>query len=283
MKIAITRLKEYEEEAKRVAIIYGFDIFFAPMITTRLCYEPLIKDFFIHLTKGEVDFVIFISANSVRYMFENFITSDFSFSSSIGENKEEKLVKMLNKTNVVAIGPNTKEKLEKHAINVRIMPKEYSSRGIAENLSDKVRNKRVMIVRSKKGREDLKKKLELFGANVHELRVYDIESPSGEEEEKGKKLVEMIKNREIDAVTFTSSMCVRNFFCIAEKIGAENEIKKRMREIMIAAIGKPTAEELKKHGINNAIVPKNFTFEDMLKKIKSFHISGKGFEGCNVR
>ncbi|MHC1635131.1 MAG: uroporphyrinogen-III synthase [Candidatus Methanospirareceae archaeon] len=260
MRVAITRPKEYENEVREIAELYGLEVFFAPMIVTRMCYEASMENFFLHLARKELDFVIFTSANSVRYMFDS-----FSVSTSIREGEE--LVEMLNRVKVVAIGPRTKGELEKRGIKVRVVPKEYSSRGIVNELCNEVRSKRVWVIRSKRGSEELRKGLEKCKAEVHEVGIYDIEAPTGEAEEKAKELMERIMKGEIDAITFTSRTCVRNFFGISERMGLEKEIKEKMKGMIVVAIGEPTAEELKVWGIR-ARIPKDFTFESVLREIK---------------
>jgi uroporphyrinogen-III synthase len=64
-------------------------------------------------------------------------------------------------------------------------------------------------------------------------------------------------------------MMVKGFMKQAEELGAEETIKEALNRAVVGAIGTPTGNTLKKYGINADVIPDEFTFEALLKAIKS--------------
>jgi len=96
--------------------------------------------------------------------------------------------------------------------------------------------------------------------------VYTLSIPEGAVQ---KKLIERTLAGEVDAFAFTSSMMVKGFMKHAEQLGAERTIKEILDGAVVGAIGTPTGNTLKKHGVEANVIPDEFTFEALLKAIKS--------------
>jgi uroporphyrinogen-III synthase len=88
--------------------------------------------------------------------------------------------------------------------------------------------------------------------------------PVGESQ---KQLIAAVLQDKIDVFTFTSSMIVRNFLEIAEDLGIKDKLIEKMNQNTVAAIGEPTAECLRAHGVEVDVLPKRFTFGDMLEEL----------------
>ncbi|MHC1581652.1 MAG: uroporphyrinogen-III synthase [Candidatus Syntropharchaeia archaeon] len=251
MRIAITRPNEYAEESVRICEEFGFEPLFVPMISVREKDDPAFETFIKRIKNGEVDFVIFTSVNGVRYTIKKI------------ERKKE-FFSYLNRTNVVAIGPKTERALRKIGVNVDVVPEGYSSRGVLDALSPIVIGKKVEIIRSTHGSPLLPQGLKDAGADVHEVHVYEIVKPENRVQ---RELIRKIVQGEVDIVTFTSTMTVKNFFSFAEEMGMEEEIRNKMKEMVVAAIGDPTARMLKEFGIDPDVVPENYLFKEMIRAI----------------
>jgi uroporphyrinogen-III synthase len=63
-------------------------------------------------------------------------------------------------------------------------------------------------------------------------------------------------------------MMVHNFFEVANEMKAENEILKVLNGSIVAAIGVPTAETLRRYNVNVSVIPEEYTFEEILRKIR---------------
>jgi uroporphyrinogen-III synthase len=177
----------------------------------------------------------------------------------LSESEKNNLIKGLNKSRVIAIGPNTEKELKKIGIDNPILPRDYSSEGILEALCPVIKGKTVDIARSAFGTKVLIERLKEYGAMVYETHVYTLNVPEGAIQ---KKLIERTLAGEVDAFAFTSSMMVKGFMKHAEMLGAGETIKKALNRAVIG-------NTLKKHGVNTTVIPEEFTFEALLKAMKS--------------
>lgn len=262
MRVGVTRPAKYERESVEIARAYGFDVFFAPLISVRRVGEPKFEEFLQGVLQKDVDFVVFMSVSSVECAFAH--VYDIEPRGQLAKD----FIRALNKTTVAAVGPATLRKLESCGVLTRLLPKEYSSRGLAGALRPLVRGKKVWIIRSKQGDDRLKTSLEDAGATVKEAKIYEITLPAGEEREHVVELIMLLLAGGIEVMTFTSGMCVENFLKIAEELKVRERVVRRMRSITVAALGEPTRRKLEAHGIKVDVVPKEFTFEEMIKGIK---------------
>jgi len=249
--IAIMRPQRYLPESIKLAESYGYDVIAAPMIELREKDDPEFDVFVQHVLNHEVDYVIFTSANGVAFALKR------------ADNK--KFVDALNTCNIVAIGPNTQRELEKHSIHVDLMPATYSSDGIVSALAPLISEKKVEVVRSSHGSPALIEGLEKHGAHVHEVQVYEIVRPMGEAQE---EIIRAALDDKIDVFVFTSAMTVANFLHTAEDLSRKDEVVYAMNRKTVAAIGTPTAEALQRNGIHVDVLPKRFTFEDLLDALE---------------
>ena len=253
--IAIMRPANYLAESIKLANSMGFKAITAPMIDVIDKTDTEFKVFFEHIMMGAADYVIFTSANGVEFTL-------------LKLNSTDEFIDQLNQTNVIAIGPKTKEALLKNGINVSLMPDSYSSDGLVEMLSGiepGIEGSVIEIARSSHGAPELVKGLLEKGAKVHETQVYEIVRPMDERHE---KLMKEALAGNIDVFAFTSSMMVRNFMAIAEDMGIKYDIIRIMNEKTVAAIGKPTSGTLSGFGVRVGIMPESYTFEELLRECK---------------
>ncbi len=249
--IAIMRPAGYLAESIRLANSMGFRTIAAPMIDVVDKTDSNFKGFVERILKGEADYVIFTSANGVEFTF-------------LKLNSPDEFIEQLNKTQVVAIGPKTRQALQENGIRVSIVPESFSSEGLVDYLEE-VKGAVIEIARSTHGAPELVKGLTDKGAVVHETQVYQIIRPK---DERHTKLMKKALSREIDIFAFTSSMMVRNFMELADEMGVKDEIISILNEKTVAAIGKPTSDTLSGFGINVKVMPEQYTFEEMLRACK---------------
>jgi uroporphyrinogen-III synthase len=249
--VAITRPEDKIEESIEIVNAYGLDALAAPMIEVVGMRDKEFWVFFDHVMENEVDYVVFTSSNGVKFMMEG-VDDDF--------------VDHLNYSRVIAIGEMTKRALTEYNIHVDIVPDLFSSEGIvAEMEKRRIHGKLVEIIRSKDGRRFLIDGLRGLGAEVHEAHLYTVEIPK--KLDKQRKLIESCLNGDVDIFTFTSGMIVSNFISIAAGMGVEGEVKKVMKEKIVAAIGSYTESELKKNGVSTDVIPEECTFEAMIARL----------------
>lgn len=199
----------------------------------------------------EYDWLIFTSANGVKYFLER-----------IKENRKD--IRCLKGIKLCAIGPKTAEVLEKIGIRIDFVPAEYRAEGILEGLgSNEVKGEKILIPRAAAAREVLPEELVKLGATVDVVAAYKTIQPKGKTDE----IREMLENKEIDVITFTSSSTVINFINMFEK----EEIPGLMNGVTIACIGPITAETAKKNGLKASIVPESYTIEAFTDAIVEFY------------
>lgn len=252
--IAITRPKESLSSAVKLAKSYKFKTIAVPFIEIREKEDKQFSIFLKKLLNGGVDYVIFTSTNGIKFTLKKVIKAK----------KKKEFFKALKKIKVVAIGKITAKSLQKYKIKADILPEEFSSNGLVKKFAkQEIANKNIEIPRSNYGSDMLIEGLKKLNANVHEVHVYSIALPKNLE--KQKKLIEKALKGEVDIFTFTSTQTVVNFLKIAEK--KKEKIIKILNEKITACIGMPTKKILEENGIKVKVMPKEFTFEEMMKEI----------------
>jgi uroporphyrinogen III methyltransferase/synthase len=238
-KIAILRPAAQQKESAALAESYGFSPISAPAIA--LAKKPLPEDLLVRLRKAEC--VAFTSANGVNMALQ---------SPDLREALAEKMI--------VAIGPKTAQALAVQGLTATV-PEEYSSEGMENLLRGKCRS--ILFLRSAQGSQYLSEGLIASGLDVDDVALYEV-VPSGDP-----LLDELIKRaNSVDIFAFTSSSTARYLIERAEAMGLEKQLRLALAAGTVAAIGKPTAEELARRGVVVDIMPENFTFESMLAVLR---------------
>jgi len=253
--LAIMRPESYREKSEALARDYGFEPLYAPMIRLEGMKDEGFEPFVRRVLTEKSDYVVFTSANGISFTLDK-----------LSETEKKNFITALKESRVIAIGPNTEKELIKIGIDNPFLPGDYSSEGIVEALCPEVKGKIVDLARSAFGAKVLIEGLEKCGATVYETRVYTLSIPEGAIQ---KELIERTLAEEVDAFAFTSSMMVKGFMKHAERLGAEETIKGALNRAVVGAIGTPTGNTLKENGVNVNVIPDEFTFEALLKAIKS--------------
>ncbi|MGQ9719577.1 MAG: uroporphyrinogen-III synthase [Nitrososphaerales archaeon] len=219
-----------------------------------------IKKFINDLMKGEINYVIFMSVNGVRYL--------LSAAESLG--LRDQLIEYLEKTLTIAVGPRTAQELKTHRIHVDLVPAKYSSEGIIESLQQfDISGKSICIPRTRGATPSLAKSLKKMGAKVQEVYVYESLLPI-DPNIKERFFQDLICGK-IHAIIFSSSLSIRNLFqMLMEKTSME-----KLRDIMnsrltIVAIGPVTAKTLFEMGLKVDVMPDKHIFEEALMALARY-------------
>jgi len=252
--LAIMRPESYTDASEDVVRAAGFQPLSVPVVAIKGMKDEAFDGFVDRVLSRKTDYVIFTSANGIDYTLKN-----------LGGVSEKEFLAALKKLKVVAIGPTTKKKLESYHLTSALIPGEYSSEGLISELGKTVAGKIIDIPRSFYGSEVLVKGLESAGAIVYQTHVYTLEIPEGEPQE---ELIEKTLAGEISAFAFTSTMMVKNFMTLADKIGEKETIIDILNQSLVGAIGYPTAQTVESFGITVDVVPDEFTFESLVMAMK---------------
>lgn len=226
--IAITRSRQDAREFFQLVKARGGRAVAMPAIEIVRADRRVAQKFISSLKKKNHDYCAFMSAQAVRVLFE--LASD--------------VAGPLKKTTVIAVGPKTRQELEKHGVKADMMPDKFSSIGLVELLSkNDVRGRSIIIPRSGEANDFAAKALSGRGMKVDEVFLYRTRTAKVTPE--WKELAGMVAEKKIDAVVFTSASNVRSFFEIMKKTR-----KKMPRDVRAISIGPFTTAELAKKKIN---------------------------------
>jgi uroporphyrinogen-III synthase len=141
---------------------------------------------------------------------------------------------------IAAVGPATATALGRVGLRISAMPEEYVAEAVVALLQEKVRGKRVLLVRAAVARDVIPEELRKGGADIHVVEAYRTVIPADSIVQvrrlfgEGKRLP--------DAVTFTSSSTVNNF--VALLAAAQIELPFGLRAV---SIGPVTTRTLRQH------------------------------------
>jgi len=254
-RIVITRARKQAETVARSIEELGGDVIDFP--TIEICPPESFAEFDAALDKLSLyDWVIFTSVNSVEPFLERL-------------KLRGKTAEALSAHKVGAIGAETAKRLEAARIRASLVPERYQAEGILDAISpEEICGKRVLIPRAAEAREILPATLRKWGAVVDVVVAYRTELPRLDVH----PLSDLLVERKVDVITFTSSSTVRNFV----RLFGGRKLGEIARGSTIACIGPITAATVEELGGRADIVADQFTVKDMLRAIvEHFQTSSK--------
>jgi uroporphyrinogen-III synthase len=255
--IAITRDEDTAREfVQMVESKKGRAIALPTILLMPRSVEVMLK-FLGMLKERKHDYVLFMSANAVKIMFDAFDASG----------KKDDAISLLNAAKVIAVGPNTMQALEEQGVKVSMMPARYSSYGIIDLLS-KERGKKVIIPRSSASTNFLAKSLSDIGMLVDEVHVYDVKAAGGE---RWSEFIRMLSSKNVHGMVFTSASSVNSFFDVATQYAKKEDLIQTLNSIKTIAIGPFTNDALLEHGVSAAVSERHTiegTFEVAVKLLE---------------
>ncbi|MDP2997442.1 MAG: uroporphyrinogen-III synthase [Bryobacterales bacterium] len=188
---------------------------------------------------GEYDWLIFTSANGVRF-----------FAERLNAPPRELRVK------VCAIGPATRRAVEELGLKVDIVPREYVAESLVEAFAgEDLSGKRVLLPRAAVARDVAPEALRARGALVDVVEAYRTVIP----EDAAERAREIFGVRKPDWITFTSSSTVKNFL---EAAGRE-----ALTGVRVASIGRVTSHTLREHGVAVDVEARVYTTDGLIEAI----------------
>lgn len=195
----------------------------------------------------EYDWLILTSVNGVHALF----------------NRLEKLGKSeadLLHLNIAAIGPATRQAIEKHGLPVDVMPAEYVAEAVIAELAGEVRGKRVLLVRAKVARDVIPVELSKAGAKVDVVEAYETVLPESSRSELKTTLRDA--QRKPDAILFTSSSSAKYFL---DLLGQENV--GLLDGVLLASIGPVTSQTLRDLGLRVDAEARQYTIPGLVEAL----------------
>ncbi|MFN4218562.1 MAG: uroporphyrinogen-III synthase [Candidatus Bipolaricaulia bacterium] len=245
-RILITRAKEQAGVlAERLRALGAEPVEFPTIAIAPLEDFSLLDRAIKRLAASSYDWAIFTSTNGVRLFCERLKALGYE-------------AQLLSRVKLGAIGPATAEALAQHDLTVRYMPTRYVAEELAAGLGD-VSGQRILLPRADIARKQLAQALRAKGASVDEVAVYRT-LPAGS---KATELKDLLRNGQIDLITFTSASTVRHFVQFLDGI----DLAQVLSEVKVACIGPVTAKVAKELGIEAHIVAAEHTIDGLVRAI----------------
>jgi uroporphyrinogen III methyltransferase/synthase len=249
-RILITRAREQARDFAELLEARGAEVIQIPLISVAppKSWAPLDRAI------GQLErfqWIIFTSVNGVEAFFLRLRT--------LGQD-----ARRLGGAKVCAIGPATAEALEQHSIVPDLIPTEFRAEGIITAFEERdLLGARILLPRAEVAREFLPEELEKRGATVEVVPVYRTVKDAPDRE----LLTQLLRDRKIDLVTFTSSSTVTNFLDALET----EDLKALMEGVQIACIGPITAESAEHAGFTVDIMPEQYTIPSLAEAIVRYY------------
>ena len=176
--------------------------------------------------------------------------------------------KSMRSLKVAAIGPATRDAIEKHGAKVDVMPREYVAESVVASLRRKVKGKRVLLARARVARDVIPRELRKLGARVDVVEAYETVIPQSSR----RRLRAALKSawRRPDVIAFTSSSTVRNFVALLAKtrgrVGRAH-MSTEDNPVRLASIGPVTSSTLRGFGLPVDIEAAEYTIPGLIKAI----------------
>jgi uroporphyrinogen III methyltransferase/synthase len=200
------------------------------------------------------DWLVFTSVNGVKFFFDTLF--------DMGRD-----VRVLGHLNFACIGPVTRDRLRDYGIVSDILPQTFRAESVVEAFSSvEIKDKKVLLPRARLARTILPEELSKMGARVDEVCAYEtLPGDEGREE-----LITLLENRQIDAVTFTSSSTVSNFMSLLES----RDAKLLLQGVVKASIGPITSDTARSLGIDPEIEAAVYTIPGLVDALLT-HYAGR--------
>jgi uroporphyrinogen III methyltransferase/synthase len=196
----------------------------------------------------EFDWLVFSSANGVRYLLDR--ASEKGTQLFSGDGPEKRAASPF----LAAIGPGTAEELRRYGLEADLVPEQFRAEALADALVGEARGRRFLLARASRGREVLAEQLRAAGAVVEQMVVYtstDVERPDP-------AVANLLKAGQIDWITVTSSAIARS---LVRLFGED------LRRAKLASMSPLTSGVLRELGESPAVEAAEYTMAGLVAAI----------------
>lgn len=239
-RVVVTRAAEQAGAAVERLRALGAAAIELPVIAIRPLEDYSVLDEAIRRLP-DYDWLIFTSANGVRYFFERLDAS-------------ARDVRALP-ARICAIGPATRRALEAFHLKVDLVPEEYVAESLVRAFSSyELGGKRMLLARAETARELLPDELRRLGASVDIAPAYRTVMP-----EDAAERARVVFQTKPDWVLLTSSSIVRNLLAVAGRNALEG--------VKLASIGPVTSAAARQLGLAVAVEAQPYTIDGLVEAI----------------
>ncbi|MFL6484912.1 MAG: uroporphyrinogen-III synthase [Nitrososphaera sp.] len=229
--LAITRSERDAEEFLQVVKGQGGRVIALPVIEIVPRNPEVAEEFLDKLRKKKPHYCAFMSQQAVNILF------------GLARNK---IAPVLKSTTVIAVGPKTKQSLEQHGIQVSLALEKSSSFGLIDLLSTvESAGKKIILPRSAAANDFATQELTRLGMEVDEVLLYSVRTRAVEPI--WKEFCDLLSQKRIDAIIFTSASNVNSFLEILDKLSKDEFKLNSLTKVV--SIGPFTTKALGDRGI----------------------------------
>ena len=222
-RVVVTRAADQAGSLSRLLAESGAEAIELAAIAIEPPADALALDHAI-LGLSRYDWLVFTSANGVRYFVDRM--------ARLGVDIRQWPPR------VAAIGPATREAIERLHIKVDAVPRSFVAEGLVEAFEHfDMNGRRVLLARAAVGRDLVPETLRQRGAHVDVVETYRNVIPAG-----APARARQAFERKPDWVTFTSSSTVKNLLSMVDRAALEG--------VRLASIGPATSDTMRRHGLD---------------------------------
>jgi uroporphyrinogen III methyltransferase / synthase len=250
--IVVTRAREQASDLVSRLSDLGADCFECPTIKVMPPEDVAPLDRAIR-NISTYHWLIFTSVNAVSAFFERLF--------ALGND-----ARALGHIRTAAIGPATADKLLAYGIGSDIVPENYQGESVAVAFAgEDVRGKHILLPRAEEARPVIPRELSKMGALVKEVTVYR----TLQDRRNVDQLMDLLKERRTDMITFTSSSTAKNF----KALFTPDDFKTLTADVPVAAIGPVTADTATALGMKVALTAESYTIPGLCDAILNYYRS----------
>ncbi len=254
-RVLVTRPRDQAHELSGLLAGYGADPVECPTIQVVPPESWAELDAAI-VDLARYDWLIFTSVNGVR-----------PFMSRLRHHGRD--ARALDRVKIACIGPRTAEEVDAHGLRADLVPEEFQAEGLIRALTAVgVSGRRVLIPRAAEARQILPEELRAAGAAVDVAVAYRTVASSVE----AQRLKELLRNRDLHVITFTSSSTVRHYCALFD---SPEEAKKLTEGAAVACIGPITAQTAREHGLPVTLQAAQNTVPALVESIVRYYAKGQ--------
>ncbi|WP_409251540.1 uroporphyrinogen-III synthase [Bacillus sp. SCS-153A] len=225
-----------------------------PHIVPLIAFRPYIDDkesTYLERLKS-YEWIFFTSKNGVHFFFEKLKKHNLSL--EVGNMK------------FAAVGEKTCKALHNRGIQVDFVPRLYSGLEMAKEFVQRFPGAgRVLLSKGNLARDTISSYFAERSMPIDEWITYETFFPSDSEE----KLIALLQQQRISAVTFTSPSTIRGFMKVVNDHGLHDAVK----SLSVVCVGPVTKEAAYRNGLTVQVVPERYTVEEMIKDLAKHFIS----------
>lgn len=198
----------------------------------------------------------------------------------------------MNPVRIAAIGPATAAKLAHYGLKADLVPDEYIAESVAAAIIEDARQRgvsladmRILLARAAEARKVLVSQLQQARAHVDEVAAYYTRAVDHDDVQ-GHAVLELLRQGNVDIITFTSSSTVRNFVAWLKDCERHHSTQQdhaqslvaiitAQARVRVACIGPITAQTARELGLPVHIEAKEFSIEGLMQAIIAYYSSIK--------